>query len=399
MSALGGLKQLRRHPVRTCLSVLGIAVASAMLLDMVMLSGGIEVSFARLLLSRGWQVRVSPKGTLPFDTEATMAGASALLVALRGDPAVAQAGPVLGTAVYARPRWKPDSLVALFGYGIDPSAQALYEITAGRDLAPDDAAGVLVGEPVAAALRLRPGDPLTLVGRLDPQLAASGTERRLVVRGLVRWLYDYRGQPSIGTILPVMQGLARTRVRDPASVVMVRLREGVATADAVARLRAAMPSVEVRSIEDLVVNFRQRLVYFRQLALILGSVSLVVTVLLVATLLTITVNERRAEIATLRAIGVQRWSIVRQIFLEGMTLVGVGGSIGMVLGLVTARQLDAILTSFPGLPAAFSFFVVRPQELFVAAMVLLVTGALAGLGPAWLAARAPIAATLRAEAT
>lgn len=399
MSALGGLKQLRRHPVRTCLSVLGIAVASAMLLDMVMLSGGIEVSFARLLLSRGWQVRVSPKGTLPFDTEATMAGASALLVALRGDPAVAQAGPVLGTAVYARPRWKPDSLVALFGYGIDPSAQALYEITAGRDLAPDDAAGVLVGEPVAAALRLRPGDPLTLVGRLDPQLAASGTERRLVVRGLVRWLYDYRGQPSIGTILPVMQGLARTRVRDPASVVMVRLREGVATADAVARLRAAMPSVEVRSIEDLVVNFRQRLVYFRQLALILGSVSLVVTVLLVATLLTITVNERRAEIATLRAIGVQRWSIVRQIFLEGMALVGVGGSIGMVLGLVTARELDAILTSFPGLPAAFSFFVVRPQELFVAAMVLLVTGALAGLGPAWLAARAPIAATLRAEAT
>ena len=399
MSALGGLKQLRRHLVRTCLSVLGIAVASAMLLDMVMLSGGIEVSFARLLLSRGWQVRVSPKGTLPFDTEATMAGASALLVALRGDPAVAQAGPVLGTAVYARPAWKPDSLVALFGYGIDPSAQALYEITDGRDLAPDDAAGVLVGEPVAAALRLRPGDPLTLVGRLDPQLAASGTERRLVVRGLVRWLYDYRGQPSIGTILPVMQGLARTRVRDPASVVMVRLREGVATADAVARLRAAMPSVEVRSIEDLVVNFRQRLVYFRQLALILGSVSLIVTVLLVATLLTITVNERRAEIATLRAIGVQRWSIVRQIFLEGMALVGVGGSIGMVLGLVTARELDAILTSFPGLPAAFSFFVVRPQELFVSAVVLLVTGALAGLVPAWLAARAPIAATLRAEAT
>lgn len=399
MSALGGVRQLLRHPLRSVLSILGIAVASAMLLDMVMLSGGIEVSFAKLLLSRGWQVRVSPKGTLPFDTEATMPGATTLLAALRADASVAQAGPVLGTAVYARPSWKPDSLVALFGYGIEPGAQALYEVTAGIDLRRGDQDGVLVGDVVATRLRVQPGDTLVVVGRLDPQLAASGIERRLVVRGVVRWLYDYRGQPSIGTVLPVMQSLAKSRVQDPASVMMVRLKDSVSTADAVARLRTALPAVEVRSVEDLVVNFRERLVYFRQLALILGSVSLVVTVLLIGTLLTITVNERLAEIATLRAIGVQRSSILRQIFLEGITLVGLGGSIGMVLGLVTARQLDAILTSFPGLPAAFSFFVVRPQEVLIAAAVLFVTGALAGLWPAWLAARAPIAATLRGEAT
>ena len=61
--------------------------------------------------------------------------------------------------------------------------------------------------------------------------------------------------------------------------------------------------------------------------------------------------------------------------------------------------IDAILTSFPGLPAAFSFFVPRADTLGFAALVLLVTGSLAGLYPAWLASRAPIAATLRAEAT
>jgi ABC-type lipoprotein release transport system permease subunit len=51
------------------------------------------------------------------------------------------------------------------------------------------------------------------------------------------------------------------------------------------------------------------------------------------------------------------------------------------------------------LPAAFSFFVPRRESLATAGLVLLVTGSLAGLYPAWLAARAPIAATLRAEAT
>ena len=109
-------------------------------------------------------------------------------------------------------------------------------------------------------------------------------------------------------------------------------------------------------------------------------------------------NERLGEIATLRAIGTG----------DHGRAPGPGRGdrpdrdrlgAGIVLGLATARYLDAILTSFPGLPAAFSFFVPRADTLTQAAIVLLVTGSLAGLYPAWLAARAPIAATLRAEAT
>jgi putative ABC transport system permease protein len=127
--------------------------------------------------------------------------------------------------------------------------------------------------------------------------------------------------------------------------------------------------------------------------------SLIVTVLLVATLLTITVNERLGEIATLRAIGVSRATVTREVLIEGMALTLVGSGFGILLGLVTARYLDSILTSFPGLPAAFSFFVPRRESLTTAGLVLALTGSLAGLYPAWLAARAPIAATLRAEAT
>jgi ABC-type antimicrobial peptide transport system permease subunit len=73
--------------------------------------------------------------------------------------------------------------------------------------------------------------------------------------------------------------------------------------------------------------------------------------------------------------------------------------LGVGLGTVTARYLDRILTSFPGLPAAISFFVPNPASLGVAAGVLLATGVIAGAYPAFIAARAPIAATLRTEAT
>jgi putative ABC transport system permease protein len=391
-----GLKSLRRQRLRTGLSLAGIAVAAAMLLDMVMLSGGLDKSFTDLLLSRGFQMRLTPKGTLPFDTEASIADVSSVVAALRRDPAVAAAGAMLGTSLYGR---RSDSLVTLFGYGVDPTAQSLYQLRAGRDLIPGDTSGIVLSETAARLLGATIGDSVTLVGRLDPQVVTASVGRRLAVRGLVRWLYDYRGQPSVGTVLPLMQRLARQPSPDRASIIFVKAREDSLVPSLATRLRGEFPQLEVNSVAELVAQFRTRMLYFRQLSYILATMSLIVTVLLIGTLLTITVNERLGEIATLRAIGVSRRTIVEQVLGEGMALTVLGAALGILLGLLTARYLDAILTSFPGLPAAFSFFVPRPNSLALAAVVLLVTGSLAGLYPAWLAARAPIAATLRAEAT
>lgn len=397
MSGLGWtIKGLIRRRLRAVLAVAGIAVSAAMLLDMVMLSGGIEKSFGELLLAKGYQIRLTPKGTLPFDTEATLDRVGNTVERLRRDTAIVSAGAVLATSLYGR---AGDSLVTLVGYGIQPEAQGIYQVQRGSDLTPQDTLGVLLSTPAAGLLGAGVGDTVSLVGRLDPQVATAAVSRPLVVRGIVRWVYDYRGQPSIGTILPVMQMLATGSQADRASLLLVKVRDDAAAPVVVARLRQEFPRLEVYSVADLVRFFKQRLVYFRQLSYILATMSLIVTVLLITTLLTITVNERLGEIATLRAIGIARSTVVRQVFIEGTVLTVVGAALGIVLGLGTARYLDSILTSFPGLPAAFSFFVPRRENLATAALVLLVTGSLAGLYPAWLAARAPIAATLRSEAT
>jgi putative ABC transport system permease protein len=397
MSGLGWvIRSLIRRRLRTALAVTGIAISAAMLLDMVMLSGGIEKSFAELLLAKGYQIRLTPKGTLPFDTEATLDRVGTIVERLRRDTAVVSAGAVLGTSLYGR---KGDSLVTLVGYGIQPEAQGIYQVQRGSDLTPHDSLGVLLSTPVAGLLEAGVGDKVSLVGRLDPQVAAAAVSRQLVVRGIVRWVYDYRGQPSIGTILPVMQSLATGSPGDRASLLLVKVRDDAAAPAVAARLREQFPRLEVYSVADLVRFFKQRLVYFRQLSYILATMSLIVTVLLITTLLTITVNERLGEIATLRAIGIARSTVVRQVLVEGIVLTVVGAALGIVLGLGTARYLDSILTSFPGLPTAFSFFVPRRENLATAALVLLATGSLAGLYPAWLAARAPIAETLRSEAT
>ncbi len=152
------------------------------------------------------------------------------------------------------------------------------------------------------------------------------------------------------------------------------------------------------STETAIRQVEERLSYFRQLAFVLGAISLGIGFLLVATLVTLSVNERRGEIAVLRAIGTPRTGVLQQVLLEGLglSLCGILGGLG--LGLITARWLNGILRDFPGLPAAFNFFVWSPQAAWQALLLLLVSGTAAGLLPAWRAASTPIAHTLREDA-
>ena len=388
-------KNLARHRVRNTLAGLGIAVAAALLLDMVMLAGGMERSFERMLLSRGFQIRLAPKGTLPFDTEATFPGGAALSRTLRADPRISAAGAVLGGALFTP---AGDSLVPLAGLGVEPEGQGLYELDRGMDLTPHDTTGIVIGASVAAHTGWAIGDTVALRGGTDPQVARARTERRVVVRGVVHWLYEARGERTIGVTLPLIRALTG-REGDRVSMIMVKVARDADVEPVAADIRRLHPGVEVNSVATLIARFRTRLTYFRQLSLILGTISLFVGVLLVSTLLTITVNERLGEIATLRAIGVSRAGIVRRVMAEGALLSLAGNGLGLVLGLMTARYLDGILTTFPGLPAAISFFVPERGAVLRAALALLAAGTLAGAWPAWRAARAPIAATLREEAT
>jgi putative ABC transport system permease protein len=148
----------------------------------------------------------------------------------------------------------------------------------------------------------------------------------------------------------------------------------------------------------MMVEMDRRLLYFRQLAAILGTVALVVTALLVSTIVTIGVRERFGEIATLRAIGVRRRRLLAGIMSEGLVLAGIGCLLGLPLGLWVARYLDRILLTFPGIPANVSFFVWDAPRVGMAIGAVIVVGALSGLVPGWNALRAPLGRVLREEA-
>ncbi|MFI5229554.1 MAG: ABC transporter permease [Gemmatimonadales bacterium] len=381
------------HKSRTLLAVLGVAVSAAMLLDMVMLSSGMRDSFKTLLVSRGFQLRVAPKGTLPFDTDATIADGAEVLRVLRAMPDVAVVSPVLGGQLHVVAR---DSTVTATAIGNEAAAQGDYDIVAGR--APATPNEVVASDAFMRASGARLGDTLAAAAGYDAELRTFTGERKLVLVGRARFVYLPAEQRAlslaIGT-LSAMQGKANdTRV----SLIMAKAREGVDVDRLLARVQSALPRVTVTSIESAMRQVDQRLSYFRQLSLILGAVSLVVGFLLVATLVTVSVNERIGEIAILRAIGVARQRVVAQILIEGVAIMLAGAGIGLVLGLATARYLDSILSAFPGLPAAIDFFSFEPHDAWTALGLLVAAGILAGVYPSWRGASLPIAGTLREEA-
>jgi len=397
---------LRRHPARTTLAMLGIAVAAALLLDMVMLATGMSESFRSLLLTRGYQLRVSPKGTLPFDSEATIDGAGAIVRALRANPDVKAVSPTLGATLTIDDSRIPSA----FALGLERDVQGDYTLEAGTDVTPSDSVAdggtlaplprIVVSQTFLTRAGHAIGDTLTISSGLDAQLRTAARSSRVVIGGMGRFIYVPGETPVLALDLALLRQLLGPSFRDRMSLAMAESRRGdSASVEAVrAWIATTQPRVTAISTETAIRQVEERLSYFRQLAFVLGAISLGIGFLLVATLVTLSVNERRGEIAVLRAIGTQRIGVLQQVFLEGLLLTSAGIVGGLALGLVTAEWLNGILRDFPGLPSAFDFFVWSPDAGWRALVLLLTSGTLAGLLPAWRAASIPIARALREEA-
>ena len=384
---------LVQHRARTFLAVLGVAVAAAMLLDMVMLATGMRESFRELLLSRGFDIRLAPKGTLPFDTDATIPSVDAISKVLRTNPDIREISPVLGSSIHIQ---AANGDVSGSVLGVDPTVQGDYELLSGRDVNQPDA--IVVNDHLLGQVRARMGDTLSVATGYDPQTRTYSGQRKLVLTGRVTFLYGATDQSSAAVRRETLEAMRGDAVKDRASLFMIRVRKG-ADADRVRDwIETYIPTVSAISISTAIAQVDQRLSYFRQLAFILGAVSLFVGFLLVTTLVTVSVNERAGEIAVMRAIGISRTHIIQQIVTESVVVSVVGALLGLGLGLGTARYLNSILSAFPGLPMTIDFFLFQPQAAWSALGLLVASGVAAGIYPAWRAGSLPISETLRREA-
>lgn len=382
---------LRRHRSRTILAICGVAVSAALLLDMVMLSSGMRVSFRNLLTSVGYQLRLAPKGTLPFDTEATIAHAGDIARRLRERPGIVAVSPVLGGALHVV---RDESTITSVVLGIDPLHQGDYVLEEGSN--PTQPDWIVANADFLKRAGVAVGDTITVATGYDAQLRTFQGQARVRIAGRARFLYMAREQLATAMSITTLQQLSDRQ--DRVSLYMVKAAEGADVEQLRLWMEREFPTVNAISTSTALQQVDDRLSYFRQLAFVLGAISLIVGFLLVTTLMTVSVNERLGEIAVLRAIGVSRVHIVQQIVIEGVTISVIGAALGLALGLITARYLNAILSDFPGLPSAIDFFLFQPRAAWTSLGLLVMSAIAAGVYPSWRAASLPIATTLRREA-
>ena len=394
MLALNSIRELRLRPLRTLLTLGGVTVATAMLSDMLMLGGGIQRSFSEVLESVGYELRLSPRGTLPFDTEATIRGIGGLRDTVESVAGVQDLVPVLAQTltIMADGDESPGTRASrqTLALGLDTDEEGLYTLLAGRS--PGDGE-ILIDPALAALLDTRPGDRLRL--GVSSRFGTWGGDATAVVSGTAEFIFATRRDMPVALPLADLQALsART---DQASFAMIRLREGHAPGSVREAITAATDRVEVVTLAGIAEQVDERLSYFRQLAAILASVSLLVAALLIGTISAVSVSDQLGVIAALRAIGVSRRRIVGDLTAESAVLCGVGGGLGIALSIAVAHYLESILADFPGLPATVRFFVLSPGTLAAAYGLVVAAGVVAGLLPALRATRLEVTTLLHRE--
>ena len=129
--------------------------------------------------------------------------------------------------------------------------------------------------------------------------------------------------------------------------------------------------------------------YFRQISIVLSSTTAVFSFLLVATLLTVSVNQRLGR--SCGAAGARHRATAHRRDARSGKLRCWSASAALLalpLGQLLASVLDRILRRMPDLPAGLHFFVFEPQALVLHALLLVATAVVAALYPMWLARQA-----------
>lgn len=393
------LRTAGRYKARAALAIAGVAIIGALNFDMVLLSRGLLVSFNDMLDSVGFDVRVLGSAGLPT-TRMPVQGASALAARIQELHEVDEVSLVrLGPAVIRTATGGPHEVTLVGASGA--SVRGAWTVRRGTTLDHADPSSpdppLLVARRLAEALGLEPGSTVQLRVR-TPGAASAMPAVKCRVVGIADFSFESTNDYTVTT---TMDGFVRAHggtVSDEADVILVRSNASVGPDAAVRAINELRPDLHVYSNDQVVAEFnRNGFTYFRQISVVLATMTVAFAFLLVATLLTNSVNQRLGEVAVLRAVGIARHRVAAMLLWESALVVGVGGLVALPLGGLLAIELDGILRRMPGLPERLHFFVFEPRALIVHLGVLAVTALAAALYPMWVATSLPIAETLRRE--
>jgi putative ABC transport system permease protein len=363
------LRNLKRRPVRTALSILGIGLAVGGALALIALSHSIQDSSRAASNELGDDFLVTQKGASDifggFIPEATIKRVAAI-------PGVAR---VSGELFMFAPSTDQRSVLTL-GW---PDASYLWDrvpLREGRVPGPGERHVAVLGDTAAAWLGKKLDDELTLIGE-NFRIVGISNYTTVVNRGLV--------------LVPLIDLQEASYRMQQVTVIHVNIERG-AVAESPGRVRTAigaLGNVTAATADEMLKNDRN-LAILDAVSLAISIIAVAIGALSVLSALVMATQERTREIGILAAIGWSDARIMASIVLEGMLMCAIGCVLGVLLSFLAAF-------AFPHIPAIGNLISFKPSVALIApilgaAFALCLIGS---LFPAWRAVRMVPAEALR----
>jgi putative ABC transport system permease protein len=326
-------RHLTEYPGRTFLSILGIALGTAVFLSISLAATSALKSFqdgVRAVAGKAeWRLQ-SPGAPLNED----------LFLTVRRHPGVKAAAPVVESVLELNNQARQPVLLL----GIDPFSEVSFRtFDILRKKAPGPAIleslltnpqGVLMSDRLAARLQLHPGDSFGVV--------VGSRRETLQVVGLFtspRGLYPLEGSVVLMDIAHAQELLDRVGRLD--YIDLMGTNPGLPLDEALKKelppgAEVVHPGAQGRQMEGLVASYRLNLS-------VLSAIALFVGMFLIYQSVTLSVVRRRREIGLLRTLGMTPRQVLLLFLAEGAASGAVGGLLGLLLGVLMAHGALGIM--------------------------------------------------------
>ena len=395
-----GLREIIGHPIRSLLTMVGLICGVASLVAMIGMVHGMLADWRAFLYETGGLEKIGGKEDRPPEFQKHLAGISPgrtqrdALAIWRNVPGVTHISPEFaldqygGTEVKRHGRRSVDNLV----YGVLPDVLVInrYVLARGRFVtALDGERGRCVAvigsqvaqdlfspgeDPLGQTIELK-GQPFKVIGIFEEYKFMQGGrnvvafKNRAVCMPLVTALKRFNGGSEKLTWLNTRAGDINhlDEVVDGILNTMITMHRGV-------------QDFQLETQEERATAYRKTELSMKTSIGGIAGISLFVGGIVVMNIMLASIKERVREIGVRKALGARRRDIFLQLMAEAITISALGGVLGVAAGAGLIRLLAWLL---PGQPPP----VLLPSAMILGFGAALVTGLVAGVYPAFTAAR------------
>jgi len=388
-------RSLTAHKLRTILTTLAILLGVAMISGTYVLTDQIDRGFKEIFSDayKGTDVTVTKRakftGQLTGATEGlpqsmvdevkSVDGVAVVVGYVSAMGAVAVDGKVVETG---------GSPTLFFSYSANEIAPPQYI----RGAPPAKNGEVAVIEKLATDHKLSLGSPITVISETGPHEAR------------VSGVFRFSAQSSLGGSLLIHTTLADAQswfgMEGRVSEIDAKAEAGVSAETLAKRVRAALPAdTEVKTGTQAAADQTKSVsdsigAFLKPVLLSFGGIAVLVGAFIIFNAFSMTVAQRRRELAMLRALGATRRQVLFSLAGEALVMGVLASLVGLFVGLGVAAGVNQVFKA-AGFDIPRGGLVLQPRTIFIALAVGVFVTLLSALVPALRATRVPPMAALQ----